>query len=169
MKLTAIKAIPAPNCRRCGWLSAAQSAPGGHTTLASRKAPRQASTPERNPMAVATRRPFPGFASGTNTALSPFGKTAKLPAERSSTAESFASERVDTRDALTDDQGMHVVRAFIRLHRFQIHEMPHDGIVVGDPVRAQYVTRHPRTLQRHPYVIPLRHGNVLGFHLACIL
>jgi hypothetical protein len=59
-KLTTISAIPAPSSSRCGPRNASQTMSGGHKTLASRKASRQASTPERNPTAVATRRFFSG-------------------------------------------------------------------------------------------------------------
>jgi hypothetical protein len=59
-KLTTISAIPAPSSSRCGLRRAPQTTSGGHKILASRKASMQASTPDRNPAAVATRCFFSG-------------------------------------------------------------------------------------------------------------
>src|SRR5580692_8162882 len=59
-KLTTISAIPPTSSSRCGLRNASQTASGGQWIPKSRKASRQASTPDRNPTAVATRRFFSG-------------------------------------------------------------------------------------------------------------
>src|SRR5579885_2289421 len=43
-------------------------------------------------------------------------------------------ERLDSGHALPDDQGVNVVGPLIGLHRFQVHQVAHDGVVVGHPV-----------------------------------
>jgi hypothetical protein len=115
-RVTTINAMPPPSSTRCGLRKASQTASGGHKILASRSASRQASTPERNPTAVATRRFFSGLISNV------WGR---------------GLERIDPRHALPDDQRMHVMRAFVSLDRLQVHQVAHDGIVVGDAVGAE--------------------------------
>ena len=48
-------------------------------------------------------------------------------------------ERVDPRNALPDNQRVHVVRAFVGLHRLQVQHVAHDGVVVGDAVGSEDV------------------------------
>ena len=64
-------------------------------------------------------------------------------------------------DVLANDQRMNVMRAFIGLHRLQVHHVAEDWILVGDTVAAQNVAAHARALQRHPDVVPLGHRDVL--------
>ena len=47
--------------------------------------------------------------------------------------------------------------------------MAHHRIIVGNAVCAQDVARHARTLQRHPYVVSLGHGDVLVPNFICVL
>src|SRR3954465_10105356 len=44
---------------------------------------------------------------------------------------------VDAGDVGADDQRMNVVRALVGLHRFQVHHVAHDWIIVHDAVRAE--------------------------------
>src|SRR6266850_8337123 len=64
-------------------------------------------------------------------------------------------------DMRADNERVNVVSAFVCLHRLQVHHMTHDGIIVADAIGAQDVARHAGTLQRHPYVITLGHGDML--------
>src|SRR3954464_8951669 len=64
-------------------------------------------------------------------------------------------------DMRADNERVNVVSAFVGLHRLQVHHVAHDGIVVADTVGAQDVARHAGTLQRHPYVVTLGHGDML--------
>src|SRR5664280_3716800 len=64
-------------------------------------------------------------------------------------------ERRESRDVLSDDQRMNVVRAFIGFHRLQVRHVAEDGILIGNSIRAQNVAPHARTLQRHPDIVAL--------------
>ncbi len=75
----------------------------------------------------------------------------------------------DPGDVLAEDEGVNVVGAFIGLHRFQIHHVAHDGVVLGDAVGAENVASHPRGFESHPHVVSLGHGDVLMSHSACVL
>src|SRR3970040_2428962 len=86
-----------------------------------------------------------------------------------SVAMGAPSESVDAGDVRPDDEGMDVVRALVGLHRFQVHHVAHDGIVVGDAVGAQDVARQARALQRHPNVVLLGHGDMVVLRLVLIL
>src|ERR1700681_2924680 len=66
----------------------------------------------------------------------------------------------DAGDTLTDDEGVDVVGAFIRFDRFEIAQMSHYRILVGDPVCAQQIAAQPRALERHGRVVPFEHGNM---------
>jgi hypothetical protein len=43
---------------------------------------------------------------------------------------------------------VNVVRAFVRVHHFQIHQMPRDAELVRDAVAAEHVACEPRNVQR---------------------
>src|SRR5579859_2668276 len=135
MKLTTINAIPAPSLSRFGFRSPSQRTSGGHKIRASLSASRQASTPERNMPAIATRRFFSGViarqpASGLcgdsrhrlSAGRSPtmlFGHPSRAwldGQQRAAVPTYFFLERVDARDALPDDQRVHVVRSLVGLH-----------------------------------------------------
>ncbi len=77
-------------------------------------------------------------------------------------------ERVNPRNTLPDDQRVHVVGAFVGLHRFQVHHVAHDGVVVGDAVGAEDVAGEAGALEGHPDVVALGHGDVLVLDLARI-
>lgn len=70
--------------------------------------------------------------------------------------------------ALTQDEGMHVVRTLIGLYGFQIHHVPHDWIIVRDAVGAENVPGYARAFQRHPDIISFRHGDVVMTNCASI-
>jgi hypothetical protein len=72
--------------------------------LASRSASRQARTPERKPTAVATRRFFSGVIGNL------WGQPPTV------VPTFFILEGVNPCDALADDQGVHIVRAFVSLY-----------------------------------------------------
>ena len=78
-------------------------------------------------------------------------------------------KRVDSGNVRSDNQRMNIMRALVRLHRFQVHQVPHDGVVVGDSVRSQNVPSQPSTLQSHPHIVFLQHGNVLMLHAPRVL
>src|ERR1700687_1061433 len=50
-------------------------------------------------------------------------------------------ERVNPRHARPDDQRVDIVRALVGLHRFQIHQVPHDGVIVGYAICSQNISR----------------------------
>src|SRR5271166_946861 len=64
-------------------------------------------------------------------------------------------KRVDPRHALADDQRVYVVRAFVSLHRLQVHHVAHYRIVVGHAVRAQNVAREASAFESHPDIVSL--------------
>ena len=43
---------------------------------------------------------------------------------------------------------MHVVRAFVGVHGFEIEHVSDDVILIDDAVGAVHVPRHPRDVQR---------------------
>jgi hypothetical protein len=43
---------------------------------------------------------------------------------------------------------MNIVRAFISIHDFQIHDMTNDAVFVGDAVATQHVARGTRDIKR---------------------
>src|SRR4051812_46872816 len=77
--------------------------------------------------------------------------------------------RVDPGDVRANDQCMDIVRALVRLHRFQVHHVPHDRVIVHNAIRAQHIARQAGALQCHPHVVTLRHRDVLLLHFAGIL
>jgi hypothetical protein len=50
-------------------------------------------------------------------------------------------ERVDPGDACPNDQRVDVMRPLVGFDTFEVHQMPHDGVIVGDAVGAQNVSR----------------------------
>jgi hypothetical protein len=111
--VTRINAMPAPNSSRCGWLNACHIALGGHRMVASRTASMQARTPDTNPTAVVRRRVLLELMSAFRGSI-PATKLSTLAPARS---RMFCLlKRVDSGYALPDDQGMHVVRAFVSLY-----------------------------------------------------
>ena len=78
------------------------------------------------------------------------------------------SEGGDAGDALSDDEGMNVVGAFVGFDGFEIHEVSHDGVVVGDAVGAEDVAGHAGALDGHGDVVFLGHGDVLECDFALI-
>ena len=45
-----------------------------------------------------------------------------------------------------NNQRMDIVRALIGFHAFEIHQMPHDRVIISHAVRAQNVSRKARAL-----------------------
>ena len=64
--VTTISAIPPTSSTRWGFRSSSQIVTGGQKIFTSRRASRQVSTPERNPVAVASRRFFSGVIRKTS-------------------------------------------------------------------------------------------------------
>src|ERR1700674_740336 len=50
-------------------------------------------------------------------------------------------ERVNPRHARANNQRVDIMRALVGLHRLEIHQMPHDGIIVRHAVCPQNVAR----------------------------
>src|SRR5271165_5019345 len=84
----------------------------------------------------------------------------------SQNAKLSSLERVNPRHARPDNQRVNVVCALIRFHRFQIHQMPHDRVIVSHSVGSEDVAGQARALQRHPDIVSLRHRDVLVLHFA---
>src|SRR5579875_2039095 len=53
-------------------------------------------------------------------------------------------ERRNAGDVLADDQPLDIVRAFVRVHRFEVVHVAHHTVIIHDPVRAQQFARAPR-------------------------
>src|SRR5579871_3463900 len=79
------------------------------------------------------------------------------------------SKRADAGHILANDQRMNIVSAFVCFYRFQVHHVAHHRVIIGNAVCAQDVTRHASTLQRHPYIVSLGHGDVLVPNFICVL
>src|ERR1700693_2028948 len=79
--------------------------------------------------------------------------------EHSASRTENALKRINPRNALPDDQRMHVVCAFVGFHRLQVHHVAHDGIVVGHAVGAEDVAREAGAHKRAT-------GRFLFVHLA---
>ena len=71
--------------------------------------------------------------------------------------------------SFADRQSVNMIGALVRFDGFQIAEVAHDGIFVGDSVGAQQIAAEAGTVQRHRHVIALEHGNVRRFELAAVL
>ena len=82
-----------------------------------------------------------------------------IPGSRPTKAKRLTPNVVDREAAIAaarrNDGGVDVVRAFVGDHRFQVHHVAHDGVVVGDAVGAQDVARDAGTFQGHPHVVAL--------------
>src|SRR6478672_319593 len=64
--------------------------------------------------------------------------------ERARWRELPDTERVEARDVPAHDQGVDVVGPLVRVHRFQIHHVPDDRVLVHDAGRAEDVASQPR-------------------------
>src|ERR1051326_7651704 len=84
------------------------------------------------------------------------------------TSESLGVCR-DSRDILSDNQRMHLVGALVRFYRLEICHVPHDGILIKNPVGAKNPAGHARNFQRMIHVVPLRHRHLLEPQLSLIL
>ena len=58
---------------------------------------------------------------------------------------------------------MHVMRAFIGVHGFQVHHVPHDLEIFGNAIAAVHVPRHARHIQRLAAVVALHQAD----HFRC--
>src|SRR6185369_4950558 len=78
------------------------------------------------------------------------------PAAAAAMANPYGSaNRVEPRQVASDDQRMHVVRAFVRIHGLEIQHVADHRILVDDAVRAETVAREPRDVQRLAHVVAL--------------
>src|SRR5262249_24119627 len=78
------------------------------------------------------------------------------------------SKCVDASYAGTDDESVDVMRTLVGFHRFEVHHVSHDRIVVCDAVRSKNIARHARALESHPDIVPFGHRDMLGFGLVLI-
>lgn len=61
---------------------------------------------------------------------------------------SGSEKRLNARLRATEYQRVDIVRAFIRIHHFEVDEMPRDAEFIRDAVAAEHVAREPRDVQR---------------------
>src|SRR5208282_4282982 len=78
------------------------------------------------------------------------------------------SERVNPGNASSDNQRVNIVRALVGLYAFEVHQVPHDRIIVGHSVCSQNISRRPRALECHPDVVSLGHRDMLMLYFSCI-
>ncbi len=91
----------------------------------------------------ATKSIFPTSQSTnqTNPSQSQLRRRKRHPSRRRKTADHSISKRRNPRLRTTQNQGMDVVRAFIGIHHFQIHQMPRHAKLVADAITAHHVAR----------------------------
>ena len=64
-------------------------------------------------------------------------------------------ERRNPGEVVAQHQGVDVMGALVGHHGLQIHEVPHDGVLVDDAVGAVDLARGPGAFAGHPDVVPL--------------
>lgn len=74
----------------------------------------------------------------------------------------------DVRDRTSQDERVDVVRAFVRVHGFQIDSVADDVVLVREAVAAEHVTCVARDLDRLAARVALHHGDELHWRLALV-
>jgi len=64
---------------------------------------------------------------------------------------------------------MHVVRAFVGVHGFEVHDVADDVILVRYAVGAMHIARDARDIERLAAIVPLDQGDHLRLGMALIL
>src|ERR1019366_7850286 len=75
--------------------------------------------------------PASHFSKGARRRASPTSKATAADRSVRSTLE-----RVDPGNACPNDQRVDVMRALVGFDAFEVHQVPHDGVIVGDAVGA---------------------------------
>ena len=65
------------------------------------------------------------------------------------------AESLNSGDGSAEDESVNVVRAFVGVDSLEVHDMPNDVVLVGDPVPAQHVAARPGNVQRLSAVVSL--------------
>src|SRR5438105_8363619 len=81
----------------------------------------------------------------------------------------FLTESGDARDLLTKNEGVHVVRAFVGIHRFEVCQMAHRLILREDAVRSQQASGFAGNIGGHIDVVTLSERNLLWTRLPVVL
>src|SRR5208282_3762611 len=70
-----------------------------------------------------------------------------------------ALERINPRHTGADNQRVDVVRTFVGLHAFEVHEMPHDGVVIRHASLPEYLvtSAHTQEPSKHCFSWPSRY------------
>src|SRR5215217_4031255 len=83
--------------------------------------------------------------------------------------QTASAERRDACDGVTEDQGVHLVRAFVGSYALQVAHVAHRGIVERDAVAAEDGAGFAGYLYGLPDVVQLSEAYVLGPERACVL
>ena len=67
----------------------------------------------------------------------------------------LSAESGDSRLCATENQGVDIVSAFIRVHSLEVDEMAHDVELVGDAVSAVHIPRDSCDVERLTTIISL--------------
>ena len=74
----------------------------------------------------------------------------------------------DASDALSDDQLVNIVGAFVGGYAFEIVHVAHDGVIVDDAVGAENVAGFACGFESDGDVVHFEHGDVRGVNLAIV-
>ena len=77
-------------------------------------------------------------------------------------------EGLETCLRATKDQRMHVMRAFVGVHRFKVHCVAHNLKVLGDAIAAMHVPRGARDIESFATVVAFHDADRLGRGTPCI-
>src|ERR1700733_11600904 len=86
----------------------------------------------------------------------------RFAAPRSSSLPQGLFKRLQARNGAPENQCMHIVSALIGVHGFQIAQVPHDVILVGDAVAAVDIAGIARNRQRFAAIVALDQANRFG-------
>src|SRR3546814_8482238 len=74
----------------------------------------------------------------------------------------ISGKGADAGDRAAEDQRVDVVRAFIGIHRFEVHRMADDVIFGGDAVAAVHIARDARDIERLAAIVALEQADPVG-------
>src|SRR6266852_5695308 len=78
-------------------------------------------------------------------------------------------EGIQPRDRLSQDEGMHVVRPFVGVHRLEVCEVAHRLVFREDAIRPEEAAGLTRDVGRDVDIVPLGERDLLGCRLAVVL
>jgi hypothetical protein len=91
-----------------------------------------------------TRKSFRRVSKVTNSMPGGKQKGRRTPRRPSPISNEAGSEkRLNARLCTAENQRVNVVRAFVRIHHFEIDEVTGDAEFIGDAVTAEHVAREP--------------------------